>query len=507
MMSTSAKRKPWWNSGHDKPEESKESVESPPRAATSDVESSAKAETKTQPEGMTPMIDKVEVSIEVNESRKARASEPDVANLLSTSPAGRNRSLTPSARSPTAHGHGDEPGGSSDETSANEAILRTSKRRKLAHTEQRLKRKMAPKDAESRRSLKRIKRWHRGEPLTHNTVTHTVAEYHNLWTGLGHSWQRISMNCVYSMHSVNGWAEDFVTHKNVVEWPTRHKVLFSAWIDPRFATSAKYRRNPKLREIFNLPEDDEWIDSKLLSQTTESFREIELAIQKDLSNDATRRMRMARHYPVALALTDDLWAELLTKENWIERPYFGLLIINTVLDAILRLLRSEGLLTLDESPWFQNHFDLNPKDGSCILPTDGGGNADIDAVMAIINDMQLIKNYKVLFPDDPPIGFMDVLYWIRVAKRMEFRVCWMMPVATTEAAPSWDHSLKLTIPVRHPHSKRKGLNTVDYFNARVLSIAAWNGHADPKPDTIVHKTVRRIRNGTLVPENQVNWLG
>ena len=135
-----------------------------------------------------------------------------------------------------------------------------------------------------------------------------------------------------------------------------------------------------------------------------------------------RRMRMARHYPVALALTDDLWAELLTKEPWIERPYFGLHMINTVLDALLRLLRSEGLLTLDESRWFQDHFDSYPKEDTCILPTDGGGNADIDEVVSTLNDMELIKNYKVLFPDDPEIGFMDLLYWIRVANRMEFRV-------------------------------------------------------------------------------------
>ena len=55
---------------------------------------------------------------------------------------------------------------------------------------------------------------------------------------------------------------------------------------------------------------------------------------------------------------------------------------------------------------------------------------------------------------------------------------------------------------------------MNYFNAkaylfdtRTLSIAAWNGHADPKPDTIVHKTVRRLRTGTLVPGNHINWFG
>ncbi len=62
--------------------------------------------------------------------------------------------------------------------------------------------------------------------------------------------------------------------------------------------SPKYRRKPKVREIFNPPENDEWIDSKLLSETTEAFREIELAIQEDLDNDSMRRMRMARHYPL-----------------------------------------------------------------------------------------------------------------------------------------------------------------------------------------------------------------
>ena len=62
---------------------------------------------------------------------------------------------------------------------------------------------------------------------------------------------------------------------------------------------------------------------------------------------------------------------------------------------------------------------------------------------------------------------------------MEFRVDWMMPVATTEAAPFWDQSKKWSIPVRLPYSKKRGLNTLDYFNAkaylfdtRALNIAA-----------------------------------
>ena len=157
---------------------------------------------------------------------------------------------------------------------------------------------------------------------------------------------------------------------------------------------------------------------------------------------------------MALALTDELWAKLLTEQEWIDRPYFGLLLINTVLDAILRLLRSEGLLTKDESPWFQNYFDWEPKDDSCILPTDGGGNADLELLREIVNRMHVFLNYAILFPDDPPIGSMDILHWIRVAKRMEFRVGWMMPVATTEAAPFWDQSKKWSIPVRLPYSKK-----------------------------------------------------
>ena len=120
--------------------------------------------------------------------------------------------------------------------------------------------------------------------------------------------------------------------------------------------------------------------------------------------------------------------------------------------------------------------------------------------------MQLIRIYAKEFPDDPPITTMDVIHRIRVPKRMEFRVCWMMPVASAEAPPFWTTSFRWSIPVRDPNSKNKGLNTVEYFdskaflsNTEALSTAAWNGHADPKPDGIAHKTVRRSRTGISVP--------
>ena len=39
----------------------------------------------------------------------------------------------------------------------------------------------------------------------------------------------------------------------------------------------------------------------------------------------------------------------------------------------------------------------------CLLPTDGGGNADMNDVLILVNKMRLIKKYAKEFPDDPPI--------------------------------------------------------------------------------------------------------
>ena len=491
MMAIPAHRKPWWNhdsyksKSKDAPSNAAPDVSSENLGATGSATNDAVSES-------TVRVDDVTATMALEpEKGEARAVDPDVANSLSTSSAKREPSGTRRPRSPEPHHHVAELDGSSDDSSAHGTLGNKRKRRKLAQAEKRMKRKMAPESAESRRSLKKIRTWTHGEPLVHNTVTELISEHHNLWDGPSYSWQRVSTNCVYGIPSVNGWAESVLTHKTLVDWPEKHKTLFNAWIDPKYATSAsmsspKYRRNEETKKIFNLPENDEWVDAKLASDTTEAFRVIEAAITKNITNDHTRKLRMARHLPVALALTDDLWNELLVQEEWKERPYFSLLIINTVLDSIHRLLRSEGLLTMEESPWFQHNFDCDAEDDMCILPTDGGGNADIDRVLALINHMRLIINYAKMFPDDPPIGLMDIIHWIRIAKRMEFRVCWIMPVASTEAAPFWEDALKWSIPVRHPCSNRKGLNTVDYFDAKAflfeskaLSIAAWNGNADP----------------------------
>ena len=188
--------------------------------------------------------------------------------------------------------------------------------------------------------------------------------------------------------------------------------------------------------------------------------------------------------------------------------------MNTVLDAILRLLRSEGLLTKEESEWFSQTFDIDSENNVCILPTDGGGNACIFKVLELINGMRLVIRYAQLFPDDPPINLMDVIYWIRTTKRMELRLSWIMPVVKVEAAPFWSSANRWSIPVRHPASRNKGLNTESYTDAEAFlfyteatAIAAWNGHADPKPDHVNQRTVRRLRTGIHVLPGHLNWHG
>ena len=78
----------------------------------------------------------------------------------------------------------------------------------------------------------------------------------------------------------------------------------------------------------------------------------------------------------------------------------------------------------------------------CLLPTDGGGNADMNDVLILVNKMRLTKKYAKEFPDDPPITSMDIIYWIRIAKRMDVRLCWMMPVASAETPPFWEPSAR-----------------------------------------------------------------
>ena len=215
---------------------------------------------------------------------------------------------------------------------------------------------MEPADDEVRESLKRMRKWNDGQTLTHSTITDTTSEKH------------------------------------------KHAILFDAWIDPRYATtgsmnSCKLKRSAKLSKIFHSPENQEWVDERIQSVTTEAFLEVESAVLSNISVDVVQSLRRARHVPVALALTQKLWTELQSKRKWCERPYFTVLLMNTVLDAVLRLLRSEGLLTIEESIWFQSLFEWNNDDlhNNCILLTDGGGNARIEDILAIINRMHLVR--------------------------------------------------------------------------------------------------------------------
>ena len=45
------------------------------------------------------------------------------------------------------------------------------------------------------------------------------------------------------------------------------------------------------------------------------------------------------------------------------------------------------------------------------------------------------------------------------------------------------------------------------FDTRALCIAAWNGHADPKPGSLIHKIVRRVRTGIMVSSSHMNLYG
>lgn len=185
-----------------------------------------------------------------------------------------------------------------------------------------------------------------------------------------------------------------------------------------------------------------------------------------------------------------------------------------MLDATLGILRSAGLFTVDESEWFQCLFGWDNEElvrNKCILLTDGGGNAKITDLLALLNRMHLVRNYAKENPDEPEISSMDSIYWIMIAKRVDFRLCLMMLYTSFAAATFWEYIFTWSIPMRDPAATFKGLNTDDYcigkallVDTEVLSVGAWNAHVDPKLDDHVRKVVRRLRTGIPVPGNHLN---